>query len=70
MTILEIIAELREGLARLDEAIIVLENLSRTGTPRRGRSPAWRSTAAGTAPRRRNGKNGSLNEVALSASES
>jgi hypothetical protein len=67
MDILKMIAELREERERLDEAIVVLEKLSKTGPPRRGRPPAWSRAAGATAPR--SDQNGSLNMAALSAPE-
>jgi hypothetical protein len=66
MDILKTIAELREERARLDEAIISLEKLSLTRTPRRGRPPAWSRISSLSAPQGRNGQNGSLNGVAPS----
>ena len=66
MDISKVIAELREERGRLNEAIVSLEKLSLTGTPRRGRPPAWSRVASVTAPRNRNGQNGSMNGVALS----
>jgi hypothetical protein len=66
MDISKMIADLREERERLDEAIVSLEKLSPTGTPRRGRPPAWSRLASVTAPRGGNGQNGSLNAAALS----
>lgn len=59
------IAELREERARLDEAIVSLERLSHTETPRRGRPPAWTKAVGETAPRSGNGDNSSSNGSAL-----
>jgi len=67
MDIQKIIAELREERAHLDEAILRLEKLSLTRTPRRGRPPAWSRVASHIAPQSRNGQNGSMNGIALSA---
>ena len=65
MDILKMIAELREELARIEEAVIVLEKLH-TGTPRRGRPPAWSRTAGVMTSPSRNGQNAPLNGAALS----
>jgi hypothetical protein len=62
----KIIAELRAERARLDEAIISLERLSRATPPRRGRPPAWSRMTSLSAPRGENGQNGSTNSVAAS----
>jgi hypothetical protein len=65
MDISKLVAELREERARLDEAINILVKLPQSGTPRRGRPPAW-SRAAAVTPRSRNGQNGSLHVAASS----
>jgi hypothetical protein len=66
MDISKMIADLRGERDRLDEAISSLEKLSPSGTPRRGRPPAWNRADNSTAPRSRNGQNGSTNRVNLS----
>jgi hypothetical protein len=66
MDVLKTIAELREERARLDEAIISLEKLLPTRTPRRGRPPAWSTLTSLAEPHGRDGRNGSVNGVALS----
>ena len=69
MDVLKTIAELREERLHLDEAIISLEKLSLTRTPRRGRPPAWSRVTSLTGPQSRNGHNGSMNGIALSPSQ-
>ena len=59
------IAELREELGRIEEAVIILEKLSQTETPRRGRPPAL-SRAGFITPPNRNGQNAPLNGAAWS----
>jgi len=66
MDILKMIAELHGELARIEEAVIILEKLPHTGTPRRGRPPAWSRTAGVITPPSRNGRNAPLNGAALS----
>jgi len=41
MDLEKIIAELRQERDRIDEVILSLERLARSGGPRRGRHPAW-----------------------------
>ena len=60
------IAELRDERARIEEAVIILEKLSHTETPRRGRPPAWGRAAGVIPPPSRNGQNAPLNGAALS----
>ena len=67
MDISKMIADLQEERSRLDEAIVSLEKLSQTGTPRRGLPPAWSRAASVTAPRNRDGRNGSMNGAGLSS---
>jgi len=66
MDILKMIAELHEELARIEEAVIILEKLKHTGTPRRGRPPAWSRMAGVMTSPSRNGQNAPLNGAALS----
>jgi hypothetical protein len=56
MDLSRMIADLREERDRLDRAIISLEKLSPTATPRRGRPPLSSRAANATAPQ--NGHNG------------
>ncbi len=44
MNVTQMISELRVERAALDDAIIVLERLARSGQKRRGRPPAWMSS--------------------------
>jgi hypothetical protein len=60
MDIRKVIAELREERARLEEAIIGLEKLSHTRTPRRGRPPAWSRVTSLAAPQNGNGLHSSM----------
>ena len=50
MDIDRIIAELREELARIDEAILNFEKLAFKEKPRRGRPPAWMKAASANVP--------------------
>ena len=56
MDILNVIAELREACARIDDAIASLERLSSRRTPRRGRPPAWSSRSGLSVSQSRNVK--------------
>jgi hypothetical protein len=60
MDIRKMIAELHEERARLEEAIISLENLSPMRTSRRGRPPASSRLTSLAAPQNGNGQNGSM----------
>lgn len=66
MDVSKTITELREERARLDEANVSLEKLSRAGAPRRGRPPGSSRVASVTVPQSRNGHNGSMNGAAPS----
>ena len=44
MNVTQIIAQLREERAALDQAIAVLEKIARTGPRGRGRPPSWLSS--------------------------
>jgi hypothetical protein len=67
MDISKVITELREERERLEEAIVTLEKLALARAPRRGRPPAWSRVANATAPRNRNGQNGSANVAGSSS---
>jgi hypothetical protein len=67
MNILKMIAELREELVRIEEAVIILEKLSHTETARRGRPPLWSRAAGVITPPSRNGQNAPLNGAAFVA---
>jgi hypothetical protein len=54
----KIIAELLAKGARIDEAIVSLEQLPLMGTPPGGRPLAWSRATNLTAPQGRNGQNG------------
>jgi hypothetical protein len=60
MDLRKVVAELREERARLAEAIVGLEKLSLTRTPRRGRPPEWSRVRSITASKSSNGLNGSM----------
>src|SRR5580704_16738945 len=60
MELLNMLAELREERARIEEAIVVLERLARGQGKRRGRPPAWMTTAS--EPKRRGRPPGSKNK--------
>lgn len=47
MDIQKIIEDLREQCSLLDEAILVMEKIARTQSPRRGRPPKWLGTKDG-----------------------
>jgi hypothetical protein len=61
MDIQQMIADLREERAYIDEALIALEKLAHTRTPRRGRPPSWLRLTALTKPTNLDGLNGSTN---------
>jgi hypothetical protein len=60
MDVLEMLAEMRQERARIEEAIIALERLARGQGKRRGRPPAW--MAAASATKRRGRPPGSKNQ--------
>lgn len=45
MDVLQMLAEMRRELTRIEEAIIVLERLAQGQGKRRGRPPAWMAAA-------------------------
>ncbi len=59
MDVTRMLAELRQERVQLEEAIIVLERLARSGGKRRGRPPAWMQT---TGVKRRGRPPGSKNK--------
>jgi len=56
MDVSKILAELREERQQIEEAILSLERLARGRGKRRGRPPAWLSSAAAEAPAKRRGR--------------
>jgi len=60
MEILKMLAELRGERERIEEAIVALERLARGQGKRRGRPPAWMTTAS--EPKRRGRPAGSKNK--------
>jgi len=62
MDVTRMLAELRQERVQLEEAIIVLERLARSGGKRRGRPPAWMQTV-----KRRGRPPGSKNKPKVSA---
>jgi hypothetical protein len=61
MDLTEMLAELRQERAQIEQAIIILERLARGRGKRRGRPPLWMTTPAGTATKRRGRPPGSKN---------
>jgi hypothetical protein len=49
MNVTQIIAQLREERAALDQAIAVLEKIARSGPRGRGRPPSWLSSVSNAA---------------------
>ena len=62
MDVLNMLVELRQERAQLEEAILVLERLARGHGKRRGRPPAWMTAAKTDAPKRRGRPHGSKNK--------
>jgi len=62
MDILKMLAELRQELATVDEAILALERLAGGRGRRPGRPPAWMKAATVSAPKRRGRPPGSKNK--------
>ena len=62
MDIQKMLAEMRQELAAIEEAILVLERLASGRGRRRGRPPAWMKAAAAITPERRGGPPGSKNK--------
>jgi hypothetical protein len=60
MDVLKMLAELRQELAYVEEAILALERLALGHGKRRGRPPAWMSAVS--APKRRGRPLGSKNK--------
>jgi hypothetical protein len=60
MDISKMLAELRAERTYVDEVIIIIEGLARGHAKRRGRPPAWMTSAA--APKRRGRPRGSKNK--------
>jgi hypothetical protein len=52
----EMLAELRQERAQIEQAIIILERLARGRGKRRGRPPAWMSAASEPAATKRRGR--------------
>jgi len=52
MDLQQIIADLREERARLDAALICLDNLAHKRTLRRGRPPSWLRPTVATEPKK------------------
>ena len=52
MNVTQIIAQLREERAALDQAISVLEKIARTGPRGRGRPPSWLASVDNAGPKR------------------
>ena len=61
----KILAELKDEMEHLEQAILTLERQAEGRGPRRGRPPAWMSGE--TAPKRRGRPPGSKNKVANTA---
>ena len=61
MDLRQIIADLSEERACLDEVLIGLEKLAHKRTPRRGRPPSWLRPAVMTEPKKLAGLNGATN---------
>jgi hypothetical protein len=56
MDLAEMLAELRQERAQIEQAIVILERLARGRGKRRGRPPAWLSAASGPAAAKRRGR--------------
>jgi hypothetical protein len=56
MDLAEMLAELRQERAQIEQAIIILERLARGRGKRRGRPPAWMSAASEPAATKRRGR--------------
>lgn len=74
MDVTKILAELRAERAQIEEAIISLERLARGRGKRRGRPPAWMSSApeilaAEAQPKRRGRPPGSKNKTSAPVAE-
>ncbi|HUP04365.1 MAG TPA: hypothetical protein VMU19_10275 [Bryobacteraceae bacterium] len=69
MDVSKILAELKSERQQIEEAIVSLERLALGRGKRRGRPPAWMSSAppAATAPRRRGRPPGSKNKNTAAA---
>ena len=71
MDVSRILGELRAERAQIEEAILSLERLARGRGKRRGRPPAWLTTAEApppdSAPKRRGRPPGSKNKTAPAA---
>jgi hypothetical protein len=52
MNVTQIIAQLRDERAALDQAIAVLEKIARTGPRGRGRPPSWLTPGMSAGPKR------------------
>jgi hypothetical protein len=52
MNVTQIIAQLREERASLEQAIAVLEKIARAGPRGRGRPPSWLSASVNSGPKR------------------
>jgi len=52
MNVTQIIAQLREERAALDQAIAVLEKIARSGPRGRGRPPSWLTPGMNSGPKR------------------
>ncbi|HET8547937.1 MAG TPA: hypothetical protein VFL57_08035 [Bryobacteraceae bacterium] len=61
MDLSEMLAELRQERAQIEQAIIILERLARGRGKRRGRPPLWMSSQSDTAVKRRGRPPGSKN---------
>jgi hypothetical protein len=66
MDVLKMLAELRQQLQQVEEAIIALERMAVGRGKSRGRPPAW-MTAAKAAPKRRGRPPGSKNKPEATA---
>ena len=63
MDVTKILAELKAEREQIESAIVTLERLSQGGVKKRGRPPAWRSSApTAPAPKRRGRPPGSKNK--------
>jgi hypothetical protein len=67
MNILKMLADLRQEREHLEEAIITLERLARGRGKRRGRPPAWMTSAKEAGPKRRGRPPGSKNRAKTEA---
>jgi hypothetical protein len=56
MDLTEMLAELRQERAQIEQAIIILERLARGRGKRRGRPPAWLSSTSEPAATKRRGR--------------